>query len=217
MDAETFRLIAQGVQAIAITLATLFGGAWAVFKIYSSRELDKSRSEAIKLERELNKKSGFYGDIDIDVGNPVDDKSIPVFFTITIENNTTETHTLDWNGYPLKIASVIQGSNEYRLSRVCELQQIHIKPVGCDYYHSHSTSKTMFPHSKHRMYFYWNCEQDDIYLACISAPLPKSIIKYIHDSDQDNKISEVEIEQKNNDNYEHDFDFFIERFFQVKV
>ena len=220
MDYEDFKNLTQGIQAIFFSLAIIVGGMWTVFKLIRSKELDKSRSEALKLRREIERKKGLEGNIKISIGRQLENNYIPVFIEVQIENKSTETHTLDWNKFPLKITEVeiveSNGLSNYVLNPITKLPQIFILPHGDNFYYQENTSVTLLPEAKGLMKFLWNCPSEGIYFASISAPLPDSITKYLHQSDKENRITLLKTKYENElATYEHRFCFSTSTFFQV--
>lgn len=53
MTLNEFKDLSAGFQSIAIVVATLLGGGWALFQFFSLRALDKARLELEKVKREL--------------------------------------------------------------------------------------------------------------------------------------------------------------------
>ena len=221
MDFEDFKNIAQGIQALGLFIAIICGGIWTVFKLISSKELDRARFEAQKLKKENSRKKGIEGLIKIDKGQRIENNLIPIFIEVELENKSSETHTLDWNKWPIKIARVeINNSNgysHYELEPITKLGAIDIKPEGDNYYFSAHTSLSLLPESKKVMRFLWNCPTIGIYLISLSAPLPESLVKYIHTSDVDKKIGSLKkkYEDDLSTNYTHKFMFAISTYFQV--
>lgn len=56
MTVEDFKNLTEGVQAIAVTLAVVAGGAWACFRFWTLQELRKSKAELEKATRELERR-----------------------------------------------------------------------------------------------------------------------------------------------------------------
>ncbi|HAI97277.1 MAG: hypothetical protein CL866_06645 [Cycloclasticus sp.] len=220
MTPEDFKNISQGVQAIFIALAAGFGGLWAVFKLYSSKELDKSRAEAVKAKKEIELKQGLEGVIKVELGEASENGNVPVLVEVIIENKSSDTHTLDWDGYPLKIAKLDYDDDEisvnYRCTPISNLQYRSIAPTTAKAYWSAHTSTTLLPFSSHQMSFYWKCKAEGVYLISVTAPLPNSLAKYKEDSDLDKTIHKSKEKYENSlDNYVHEFRFVTTKIIQV--
>ena len=218
---EDFRNLAQGIQAVGFFVATIAGGIWAVFKLINSKELDKTRSEAILLKSQIERKKGLTGKMNCVIGRGLSNNLTPIFIDVVIENPSTETHTLDWEVFPLKIAKVdisdSDGYSDYTLSPMTKISEIKIKAEGSNSaYGIRTSSTTLLPESKRNMKFLWNCPGDGIYLLCISAPRPKSITDYVHSSDSNGKINKLKEKYETTDPlYAHRFTFNISLFVQL--
>jgi hypothetical protein len=220
MEYVDFRNLAQGAQAVGFLIALLAGGFWAVYILFSSKELLKKRSEAMLLKSEAERRKGLGGSITCKMGKRLSNKNTPIFIDVVIENFSTEIHTLDWNSFPLKIAEVDFDYSkeycEYDVKPITKLQEIRINPEGENTYATLTTSSTLLPESKKNLKFLWHCPADGIYLFSISAPLSKTITKYIHENDSDNHITVLRNKNESKlPNYEHKFDFHLTTYFQV--
>ncbi len=92
---------------------------------------------------------------------------LPVFFIVSIENLSTETYTLDWHNYPLKIASVAtDDSHDIKLQVIpkAKLVEARINPVESDTYWSTATTMTILPNTKREMSLFWECTEEGVYL-----------------------------------------------------
>ena len=65
ISSEEFKNIAQGIQAISISIAAIAGGIWGMLKLYMSKELDKSKIEALQKKKEYESKKRYcYSEIE---------------------------------------------------------------------------------------------------------------------------------------------------------
>lgn len=220
MNLEDFKYLAQGIQAVAIAIAAISGGIWAIFKLYSSKELDKSRADALKAKREIELRQYLEGNFDIEIGEVLDNHSVPVLIEVVIENNSSEIHTLDWDGFPLKIAQLEfdheKIGSKYKFTPVAHIKDSKINPLRSKSYWRNTTTSTLLPRSKYKMAFFWECKKAGVYLLCVSAPASSSMVKYLHENDTDNGLNIAKEKfSKQLENYDHNFNFSATKIIQV--
>lgn len=192
MELEKFNTIAQGIQALAVSLAAIVGVVWGIIKLYISKEIKKARLETDRLKKEFEKREGIEAEIDVQLGSTLENGSIPVFLNLTLINKGAEVLVLNWEKlFPMIISSLepLQNEYEFRLNLVSRL----CYSWGCfndkNYRWTIDKTTSFLPHQTRKLSFYWECKEPGIYQACVSFKLSDNLQKYINDQDEDKYIN----------------------------
>ncbi|MEM8929085.1 MAG: hypothetical protein AAGC45_12865 [Bacteroidota bacterium] len=219
LNPEEFRNLAQGFQAIIISIAAIIGTAWGIIKLYASKELDKSRLETLSLKKEYERRQGLSGEISVQIGEPSQNNSTPIFFKCEIKNESSETHILDWENYPMKIALISETNKWFGIQPEIEAKLVdaYLSPNKNKRYWAIHHTLTLLPYSSKTLSFYWECKKPGIYLASVSSKMPKSIVRFIKRTDEDNKFAEAiqTLSSEFPDTFNDELEFSISEYFQV--
>jgi len=220
MDPEKFNTLAQGIQAIAVSIAAIIGVVWGILKIHLSNELKKARLETRKLNKELEKREGIEPEIDVQFGSHLTNGSIPVFLNLTMINKSAEVHVLKWEDlFPITISSLESLPNEYKfrlnpVSRLCYSWGLY---KNKDYYWTIDKTTTFLPYQTRKLSFYWECKRTGIYQASVSFKLSDKLYAYIHKKGEEECFERVKKNLSKGDLPLHkDMNIAISKYFQVE-
>ena len=123
MSLEDFKNLAAGIQSVSVALAVLIGGAWALFRFFSLKEVKKATTELEKTKRELQQR----GHLQIEMqatqmfSSVCAEKYINVSLKVSNVGNRTE--VIRWLDSKLGAAPVRMGtSGEVQLGEQIRVQ-----------------------------------------------------------------------------------------------
>jgi hypothetical protein len=101
--------MAASLQSLAVTLAILIGGLWALFRFRVLRELDKARIELQRLNAEIERKLSLTLSLDVQVAI-VDETASECYLIVNVVFHNAGTHVevIDWTKSELRTGRVIE-------------------------------------------------------------------------------------------------------------
>ena len=110
MELGQFKDLAAGIQSILVAIAVLVGGAWALFRFFSLKEVKKATAELQKIRQELQSRGHLQITIDAKDLHSKEPKSSYINLTLTITNVGNHAEVIRWSESRIVAAPVSQGS-----------------------------------------------------------------------------------------------------------
>jgi hypothetical protein len=136
MSTDTFVKLASAIQALAVALALIIGGIWALFRFRFLRELDRARAELDHLRQQLRTKATITMSLHATPMPAAEGLGRTVLVQLDIKNVGNAPTTLNWSEARLKSARVVGFKDEVlvlrdwvttRLTRTEEFETVTIE------------------------------------------------------------------------------------------
>jgi hypothetical protein len=192
MTAEDLRTVAEGIQAILISIGVVVGGIWALVRLKLTREIDKAKLEVTQLQRQSLLKKGLQRSIEVALF-PGDQSRIPAIISVHVKNLGAEPYTLDFNNGPMVISRVRpdeDGNHEFMQPKRLDVRRASL--VGLR--HSTEYGNLILPGSSHVFQFYYEFPEEGIYCVEFVYPTPKSLAEHALATEEDGKAREIQAE-----------------------
>ncbi|MCL6272542.1 hypothetical protein M3P19_00895 [Muricauda sp. 2012CJ35-5] len=115
LSPEDFKNLAQGIQAILISVVAIIGSAWGILKFKYTREKEKAQHEIDKIKKELQKTQGIKVDIKTEYFKNTNDYDLIV--EIELENPRSTMRVVYTDGHPVllnRLTSNRKGRYDYK-------------------------------------------------------------------------------------------------------
>jgi len=165
MTIEEFKDIAQGIQAIIISVAALSGGIWALFRFGAMKEYQRAQLELENLKVESYRLSGVSADVNIS-HQKLSNGKYYVSAEFTFLNYGTNVVTYKCDDYPFhlnKVSIVNEKTVFLEIIRLRVESASSDKGTECRWF----TGLTFFPMTPVTLSFFYEVEESGNYMLSI--------------------------------------------------
>lgn len=186
---EDFKNIAQGVQAILISIAAIIGSAWAIVRFRYTREKEKASYEIEKIKRDIQYSRGIHIDLSCDFYKS--DNGYELIVELELKNLGPIVKVYFTEDYPLRLNKIkLNDKNEVEYKEVARTQLITISADGRKL-GQFFTSVSLFPNTYNRFNRAFKIKDPGLYALSIVLISPEEGLKGGFVSEAD--ISEKEV------------------------
>ena len=130
MDFTAFKDLAEGIQAIAIAVAVIIGGIWAVYRFWSLRELGRARIDLERLKKAMTERATINVSLSARPQISPDGKEYYIELAALVSNVGNRTEVFDWSEGGVYTAPVVgQHEGNVILGDWIETQPLSWSPV----------------------------------------------------------------------------------------
>jgi len=194
MSPEEFRNIAQGVQAILICFAAVFGGIWAILRFGITKELQKAKLEVENLQAEAYKLGGVT--CEIEITHKEYDGKYYAYADFTLINMASRSATYRCDNFPFHVKKVSEVKGGFDFKEISR-QQISDPASDDKAAWRFATSITFLPNTPVRLSFFCELSKPGNYQFCLLLEGTKPEPKLNSDKIEFDKVDQYYQEHKN--------------------
>lgn len=126
MSLEDFKNIADGVQSLIVSIGVLIGGAWALFRFRTLKDIEKARADLEKLKRDLLERGHLKVQMEASQFDAPDGSVQYINIILTITNVGNRTEIIRWLDSKVGAALVVRDDGSVRLGPEIRAQIISL-------------------------------------------------------------------------------------------
>lgn len=199
MSPEDFRNIAQGIQAILISLAALGGALWALFRFSLTKEQQRSRYELEKLRAEAEKSGGVSCDIKIS-HQKIDKSRYHVNVEFTLLNHGMSLVTYRCDDFPFHINKISMIEKEVYFTEIAR-SRIQEASADDDTFARWLTAITIKPGTPKTIALFYELDSPATYNFALLLGSEKFMPKSEEDKECVERANEIYQEHKDHPQY----------------